>query len=143
MLTNKQSITIYFKKVIDDIKRDQSEKGMVASGRSAGSLRFTVTPNEGKLFGANYFRHQREGRGPGGFPPIQALEDWIRAKGIQPDTTIEYMAFAIAKKMAQRGSDIFQGKKPGLDLDGIIERNLPLLAENLLKGTVERITKRL
>lgn len=144
MPTIQESLKRFFSKTIEDIRLDQQAKGMKASGQSSDSLRVETTTDSGRLIGSISFRFQRDGRGPGGFPPVQNIQDWIRAKGIQTDSiSIESLAYLIGRKIARQGSDIFMGRKPGLDIDGAINKNIPELKKSLLKGTKERIIKRI
>ena len=39
-----------------------------------------------------------KGTGPGGLPPVQSIEDWMKVKGIEGD------AFLIARSIAQKGT---------------------------------------
>jgi hypothetical protein len=38
------------------------------------------------------------------FPPVEALEDWVRVKLAVPERRVHGVAFAIARKIAQRGT---------------------------------------
>lgn len=144
MATIKESVSDFFKDVIADIILDQQSKRITASGGSAQSLRFEATEDGGKLFGSGYFKYQVSGRGPGRFPPIQRITDWINAKGIRPESgTVEGMAFAIAKKIAKQGTDIFQQKRPGLEISQIVQDQRPQLRQQLLKGTKEELLQSL
>ena len=144
MATIKESVSQFLKKVISDILLDQESKNIRASGKSAQSLRFEATPDGGKLFGVDYFKYQERGRGPGGFPPIQSIIDWVNSKGITPESgSIEGMAFAISKKIAKNGTDIFQGKREGLSIKELVAKQRPELRSELIKGTKEEILKKL
>ena len=48
--------------------------------------------------GTNYARAVEEGTGPGVFPSIQSIRDWMQVKGISGD------AGAIAKSIAKKGT---------------------------------------
>lgn len=123
-------------KLLDEVKKayieDQESKGIRASGKSAKSIKKHVKPTEGTLTGAKYFFQQRHGRKPGRFPPIDSIIDWIRAKRITPglyqpiakvgrkipnpvQLTERSLAFIIANKIAKQGTDIYSGKRKGLD----------------------------
>ena len=98
--------------------KDQKDKGIYSSGKSASSIRKDVEETSGQLFGSSYFYQQKHGRKPGKFPPIDDMLNWIRAKGITPrdgKTTERQLAFLFARKIAREGTDIFQGKRPELD----------------------------
>lgn len=142
MATPSKSISTFLKNVIDDIIKDQAQKGIRASGDSANSLRAKSDTDSGQIYGSGYFRYQEQGRRPGAFPPLQSIQDWIVIKGIQPDgISIESLAFLIARKIAKNGTDIFEGKRPGLKLSEIVEKRRDQLKSDLLKGTKEIIIK--
>lgn len=124
MLTPAQAISKLLENVRAEIIDDQETKGLRASGQSARSLK-TKTREisgtiKGTLTGAAYFTFQEQGRRPGKMPPVQSIRDWIEAKGIQVDNK-ESLAWAIAKKIAKEGSDIYQNKRPALATEQIIE----------------------
>lgn len=120
--------TTAISELIDGVRKayqqDQIDKGMRSSGKSAASLRIDVKENSGTLYGAKYFYQQIHGRKPGKFPPIDEILNWIRIKGIQArdnKTTTRQLAFLFARKIAERGTDIFSGKKKGLNVDDKIK----------------------
>lgn len=117
------------------IQEDQIDKGIRSSGKSSASLRIEVKENSGALYGSKYFHQQFHGRKPGKFPPIDDILDWIRVKGIvarDSKTTTRQLAFLFARKIAERGTDIFSGKRPALD----IKDKLKVLTENFMKATL-------
>lgn len=104
------------------IVQDQEGKGMRSSGRSADSLEVRMNEDGGELWGADYFYFQVFGRRPGKQPPIQSIEEWIEAKGIEPvGISVKSLAFLIARKIGRLGTNIFSGKVPGLAVPAIIE----------------------
>jgi len=120
-----QSIGILLNDIREAIIQDQKDKGIRSSGKSAESLAISVDGNTGTLSGAKYFVQQTLGRKPGKFPPIDDILDWIRAKKItprDPKTSERQLAFLFARKIARSGTDIFQGRRPGLDMDEIIAK---------------------
>jgi len=120
-----QSIGILLNDIREAYIKEQRDKGIRSSGKSAESLRISVDKTSGQLSGAKYFIQQTVGRKPGKFPPIDDILDWIRAKKITPrdaKTTERQLAFLFARKIAQSGTDIFQGKRSGLEMDEIIAK---------------------
>lgn len=57
-----------------------------------------------------YWYYIEHGRGPGKFPPIQAIQDWMETKHIIPreDRTVPQVSYLIARKIAREGT---QGKQ--------------------------------
>ena len=109
-------------KLLDEVKKsyieDQAAKGIRSSGASAKSLKTHPKPTGGTLTGSAYFYQQMHGRKPGKFPPVSDILEWIKTKGITPKdsrTSIKSLAFLFARKIAERGTDIFQKKRPTLD----------------------------
>lgn len=126
--TQTDAVAKFLKRISDAYIRDQDRKGIRASGRSAASLREVTEPTGGKLFGKGYFHFQKVGRRPGGFPPIDAILNWIEDKGIQSDISKKSLAFLIARKIARSGTDIFRGKRHGLNVeDEILEARKELV----------------
>jgi hypothetical protein len=119
-----QSIGVLLNEIREAYIKDQKDKGIRASGKSAESLRIETKNNQGALYGAKYFIQQMVGRKPGKFPPIDDILDWMRVKNISPKdtkTTERQLAFLIARKIANSGTDIFLGRRPGLDIDDQIK----------------------
>jgi hypothetical protein len=115
-----KSLTELLNGVREAIQQDQIDKGIRSSGKSSASLRIEVKQTQGTLYGASYFYQQKHGRKPGKFPPISAILDWIRIKGITPrdnKTTTDQLAFLFARKIAEKGTDIFTGKRPALNVE--------------------------
>lgn len=114
--------------LLDNIRKvyidRQKEQGIRSSGKSAESLRIETTESSGTLYGAKYFFQQKKGRKPGKFPPLSDILDWIREKRITPrdsKTTERQLAYLFARKIAQSGTDVHQGKREGLDVENQVE----------------------
>jgi hypothetical protein len=82
-------------------------KGMRASGKFADTLEVQITGLTARLFGEDYSQQLETGRKAGRFPPINAIEQWIKDKGIanriQGEISISSLAFLIARKIARNG----------------------------------------
>lgn len=74
-----------------------------ATGRSEASLQVVPTNNGGQLIGGSWIFYTFTGRGPGQLPPISAIIDWLNARGLP-----RAMAWNVAKKIARKGTDLFQ-----------------------------------
>lgn len=55
----------------------------------------------------SYAQYIEYGRGPGRFPPLDAIARWIEVKHIIPrkDTTVPQMTYLIARKIAREGTE--------------------------------------
>jgi len=77
--------------------------GMAASGNWADSVVIQKLPNGFNLVADGYIN----GRGPGKPPPSEAIEAWIRQKGIaaklEKGMIIQTLAYLIARKIAREG----------------------------------------
>jgi len=129
-------IGVSISKLLDDVAQayidDQIKKGIFASGKSASEMRPVATETEGTLYGSGYWYQLKHGRKPGKFPPIDMILEWIRVKQITPrdnKTTERQLAFLFARKIAQKGTNIFQKRSPAIDVDDKVKA----LQEKFLK----------
>ena len=79
------------------------------------------------------FKSNEGGRGPGGFPPVDAIEKWVKDKGLnlrdlstgrftkRTQSTYKQVAFLIGRKIADQGTDIYLKKREPIDLDQITD----------------------
>ena len=80
------------------------------------------------------------GRRPGKQPPIDTILGWLAKKGIHgEDISDKSLAFLIARKIGQVGTDIFTGKRPGLALPAIILKETQGFEEDIKKYFDEQI----
>lgn len=83
--------------------------GMRASGAWAKELEVRSQGLKAGIWGLHYSEYLVNGRGPGKFPPIAAIEKWIEDKGITPvDISVSSLAFLIARKIAREGTQYFK-----------------------------------
>lgn len=121
----------------------QNAQGIRSSGKSAASLRTDSDTDSGALYGSAYFYQQKHGRKPGKFPPIDDILDWIKAKGIKPKDNIseKSLAFLFARKIAQSGTDVFQGRREGLNVEERTKELVEQFKKDLVKGFKKEIIK--
>ena len=102
-----QVLSKEFELLKEDLIKAYDAKGMRASGKFAESLEVRVNGLTAQLWGESYAQQLETGRRAGSFPPISAIEQWIKDKGIasriQGEISISSLAFLIARKIAQRG----------------------------------------
>lgn len=102
-----QVLSKQFELLKDDLIKAYDAKGMRASGKFAETLEVKVTGLTAQLWGEDYSQQLETGRKSGRFPPINAIEQWIKDKGIanriQGQISISSLAFLIARKIANEG----------------------------------------
>lgn len=120
-MTTADILKIEFESIKADLIKKHDELNQRASGEWAESLESVISESEHitniKLYGNAYTEQLVNGRKPGKFPPIKAIEKWIYDKGISAvgkDISISSLAFLIARKIANEGTKIYQ--KGGTDL---------------------------
>lgn len=96
-----------FELLKNDLIKAYDAKGMRASGKFAESLEVKVQGLTAQLWGEDYAQQLETGRKSGKFPPINAIEQWIKDKGIanriEGQISISSLAFLIARKIANEG----------------------------------------
>jgi len=90
------------------LKNRLKAHGHVATGRGLSSLKTRIrAAGDGliiAIIGEEYLAFQETGRRAGSFPPVAALERWVKQKGIASEAKqVKRIAFAIAKNMAKIG----------------------------------------
>ena len=97
----------------------------------------TVTVNdlEVTLHLPSYWYYIEHGRGPGKFPPPEAIQNWIRVKNIVPreDRTVPQVSYLIGRKIAREGT---QGKQA---LEGTLDYIQNTFFPRLYSAIVEDI----
>lgn len=90
--------------ILVDIKDLYRQSGKKASGQFEEGLEAVYEPNKGTIRGFVYLA----GRKAGKMPPVKAILNWLKVKGIKPiqqNSSITSLAWAIAKKIAKHGTD--------------------------------------
>lgn len=108
---------------------------MNASGRTAASVRYEVTPTGLKLYGAGHIFVVETGRKPGAFPNITAIRQWIEDKPIIPQGNISKnsLAFLIARSISRKGTILHQlGGQSGILSNVINQERINKLKASLL-----------
>lgn len=142
-----------FDKLSADLTTRYVELGMKASGKwdkeKTVEISESGTVVSAKIEGTPYTRQLQFGRKPGKFPPLAAIEQWIRDKNIQPDIPIRSLAYLIARKIAKEGTKYF--KQGGTDLvdsvvtperiDSIIAQVGIINVDAIVRGFVTELKK--
>jgi hypothetical protein len=132
-------LKFFFERLKKSIADDASSKGQKAP---VDKLRVEIDEKGGRLFAPHYFKYIITGRGPGKQPPPDAMLEFVQKNPeiyAQAKATFKYLtepqlAYLIGRKIARQGTDIYEGKKPGIDLLGIMEKELPELYKDIARN---------
>lgn len=123
-----------------ELLQEYEASGRKASGDWAESLLIESGENSGTLYAGRYI----EGRPPGKMPPIFQIEQWIKAKGIAPvQKNIETgsLAFLIARKIAQKGTQQFREREKGIIESVITPEKIQAIIDKTAHINVKRFTE--
>ena len=130
----------YAEKAEELYKRKLTDKGITASYKLLTSVKTTVKRGDDTFTVSinleDYWIFVENGRGPGKFPPIDKILEWIRVKPITPYSdsrgrlpTEEQLAFLISRKIAEQGTE---GRNVLFEtVDELNRHYLPLLQKAL------------
>ncbi len=130
----------YAQKAKELYKRKLTDKEINASYKLLNSVETVVRRNDDEFIVTinleDYWYYVENGRGPGKFPPIDKILEWIRVKPVIPYTdsrgrlpTEEQLAFLIARKIANEGTE---GRKVLFEtVDELNRHYLPILQKAL------------
>lgn len=92
-------------RVIEKFKSALQQKNISNTGELAQSFDAVSTDDGMVISFKMYGQVVDNGRRRGSFPPIKPIKDWMASKGIRPKQgkTIDQTAFAIAKRIEERG----------------------------------------
>lgn len=131
-------------RVVELYRNELDKQGINASGTLYRNTKSRVELNGTQLIVylnlEDYYKFVEDGRGPGKFPPIDAIEKWIKIKPIIPEPIngrvpdTRQLAFLIARKISREG---FEGRKP---ISNII--NSPEL-QNVIQSIKNEIVRQL
>lgn len=147
-METKDLLSDFFDKIIEDIAEDAKAKNQKIP---LSSFQHTEDNTSGRLTAAHYIQYLVFGRAPGKFPPPDAMLDYVQknpdilvqARAVFKNITEQSLAYLIGKKLALKGSDIYQGKKPGIDFLGVVEKNMPELFKQLARNEAIKFTTEL
>lgn len=108
MISNEEIYQKYLDELTKEILFRYNSQGRKASGGFEKEIESVTTETSMKLIGVPYAPFVEKGRGPGRFPPVKAIEDWIEVKQGLPAIFKEkkkQFAFLIGRKIAQQGTD--------------------------------------
>jgi hypothetical protein len=137
---SKEAIERYFNNIVQDMA-SQNAKVPVSK------FRIEATQIEGKLFSPDWFQYMIYGRGPGKQPPPDRMLEWVKRnpsifeslKSRFKYITEKGAAYIIGRKIGREGTDVWQGKRKGVDLLGPMEKHMPELLATLVKNEAVNI----
>ena len=151
-MTNIEIISEWQSNFQNDLVKKYNELGLRASGKWERSLRHEIK-GTGKgyeviQYGEHYTYQLENGRRAGKFPPIQAIEEWVKQKGIvATDISQKSLIFLISRKIANEGikipnqynkggliSDVFTKNRVDLLISSIKNSKLHEMKSNVLKS---------
>lgn len=126
------------------------EKGKEASGDLLNSMRYEIHSSqysiEVDIRWLEYWQYIEQGRKPGKWPPISAIERWIRVKPVLPQAdaygrvpTIPQLAFLISRAIAENGIEPVPIKAE--TMKELNEQYLPLIGEAIKEDIENDFTK--
>jgi hypothetical protein len=108
-MSRKEIYTRYMDRFKKALIENYDKLGLRASGEFADSLEYNIQKNKLVMLGALHSIFMEKGRGPGGFPPLKTIEEWIETKRGLPAIFLEkkkQFAYLIARKIANEGIDV-------------------------------------
>lgn len=112
-----------FKKITENILNDFADALRIELRRynSTGEAINSLEVKGNELLGAEHIYYLVHGRGPGKFPPVNNIRDWVRNKLGVEDAEVNSIAYLIGKKISEEGTEIYKDKSKGIDIDYMIE----------------------
>jgi hypothetical protein len=117
-----------------------------SSGRLHDSVEIKYTENGFQILANDYIGSLIWGRRPGSFPPISAIESWIKEKPISSALPSKSLAYAIATKMQKEGNMVWRthkGANSGLLTDALSDDKFDNFIELLASKSVTELTDKL
>ena len=123
MIDTNKILTSTGQKLVSDLKEEFDKKDLNFTNKAKNSLSFSVSNNKLKIDGLMRIIVLNSGRKPGTFPPIEPILDWVRGKlGISDEKEARSVAFVIARKISQSGTDILTDRAKGLQIDLLVDK---------------------
>jgi hypothetical protein len=100
------------------------ELGLRASGDYSNQLEAQATDKKMIMLGAFHSQFIEHGRSAGGWPPRQAIENWIETKKGLPSIFLEkkkQFAFLIARKIAKEGIKVPNSHNVGKVISSVVD----------------------
>ena len=137
--SNTDILSEFFQKVTEGLRQEAAAKGQKFP---VDKLRWEADEISGKYFGPSYVQYLFYGRGPGKQPPPDKMTEFVvknpdvlaSARQVYKNITAQQLGFLIGRKIAREGTDIYSGKKEGIDFLGVLEKSTPDLFRDLARN---------
>lgn len=148
MESNTDILKKFFLDAIEGLRKDAEAKGQKFP---IDKLRFEADEISGKIYAPHYVQYLFTGRPPGKQPPPDVMTNWAeanpdildRARQVYRNLTAKQLGFLVGRKIAREGTDIYSGKRPGIDLLGVLDENMPQFMKDLAKNELMKIATEL
>lgn len=136
MPSNEQIITKYLERLKSRIQEEMVNKDLNASGETSNSLQV----DKNKLYADRHIEALETGRPPGKFPPPDTLRSWVMNKlNISEEKKINSIAFLVGEQIATFGTEIYNDRTKGLEIDKLIEEVFKDMYDELAENSVKEI----
>ena len=135
-MTIEEVLHIAGAEMVSDIKSSFEEKGLNDTKAAMDSLEYMVAGHTIIITGLARVLLLEFGRKAGQMPPVEPIQRWVERKlGIDKDKS-KGVAYAIALKIKDHGTDILTDRAKGLQ----IELTLDLISKKLLSLVTKNIS---
>ena len=128
--------------LVERYKAQLKIDGTDATGETSNSLRYAVDANQLEILSNAAIKYIDQGRKPGEAPPLSAIAQWARAKGIKPRgsggsfiksnaITEVWMIKNIAKAIGEKGTIKRFGYKGTGIIDFVYQNNKEAMLDNI------------
>ena len=137
----KSGLDIVGQYIVDELVKILDDQGHRATGQLQDTMKYSVTESGGgydiTITGKDYAKFVEKGVPAGTWVSSEKLAKWVQVKGIATgEIEIKNLAFAIQRKIFDKGSIQFREKKKGF-----VEVFLDTQAQKIFKMTAELFAK--
>lgn len=128
----------------EDIANSIRELGLDDTGASQ-QFEIEFSGSHVRLLGVSYLEYLVYGRGPGKFPPVDRILDYVRRNNISitfngVNLNEQQTAYLIGKGISEQGTRIYRGEVSGVPLAEILEQGLTVIMERIADQAIKQVT---
>jgi len=137
------------------IKNDLAQKNINNKGIASDSLAVTIDGKSVKSKGIFYLEFLNTGRGPGKFPPVDAMKDYVETKPVSmtdsmgKEMSTNTKAYLVGKGIAERGTKVYRTQSLGIQVENKIinlkkeiKKELPAYMKALITNQLKQFTRK-